>query len=192
MKKIIFAIVMASCAFVAAMAQTPTAVVVENLNETGGSVYDPIPPRGYCGIAGVELLATDPYKGTAVGVTTTQGAMVTERHYLGVGVGYLRDLSFDMNIIPIFAEGRLFFRSAHRRIYPNVGLKLGGMIVSEGGTGFYSALTGGVRVPVGPRLGLMVEIGPQLTTKYNRKVHNGSFTSDGSNIGFFARVGLMF
>lgn len=192
MKKIIIAIAMAACGFAAAVAQNTTAVVVENLNETGGSVYDPIPPRGYCGMAGVELLATDPYGGTAVGVTTTQGAMVTERHFLGIGAGYLRDLSFDMNIIPIFAEGRLFFQSAHRKIYPNVGLKLGGMIVSEGGTGFYSALTGGVRVPIGPRLGLMVEIGPQITTGYNRKLHNAPFASDGTNIGFFARVGLMF
>ena len=50
----------------------------------------------------------------------------------------------------IYIDGRIFFKSAgNKRIYPHVGLRLGGALVSEGSSGFYGALSGGVRVAIG-------------------------------------------
>lgn len=156
------------------------------------SKFDPIPGPGYSGAVTADVLAVSPYGGTAVGVTTSHGVMLQGRYFFGAGTGYLRDIGKEMWMVPLYAEGRIYFKSANRRIYPNIGLRLGGMLVPEGPNGFYGTLTGGVRVPLGKRLGLIGEVGPQITSKYEREGYATPYRSNGTRFGFTVRVGLSF
>lgn len=118
--------------------------------------------------------------------------MFQERYYFGLGLGFMQDMGHDKWLVPAFAEGRIYFKSATRRIYPNIGIRAGALIAQEGGTGFYGTLTGGVRIPLGRRLGLIGEVGPQLTSKYKRDGYNTPYHSSGSRFGFTIRIGLSF
>lgn len=156
------------------------------------SVHDPIPGPGYAGAASLDILAAGPYGNTAIGATTVHGVMFRERYYFGAGAGFLHDTGKSKWTIPVFAEGRIYFKSASRRIYPNIGIRAGGLIAQQGGTGFYSTLTAGVRIPLGRRLGLIGEVGPQLTSKYVSDGYNAPYRSQGNRFGFAIRVGLSF
>ena len=154
-----------------------------------------IPQKGYVGDVYLDVMAPGSFAhaGSLFGFTTTHGAMVTERHFVGLGAGYLRDFSAEEGIIPIYAEGRIYFPSASvHRIYPHIGMRLGGIYATQGGGGVYGTLACGIRVPVSTSLALNVEIGPQVTTKYNRTSYGADFSSDGMHIGFFGRIGLEF
>ena len=157
------------------------------------AITQPIHPNGYMGEASIEVLATGAYHSADIGITTTHGVMFKDRYFFGGGAGYLRDFNANQYLIPIYIDGRIFFKSAgNKRIYPHVGLRLGGALVSEGSSGFYGALSGGVRVPIGRHLGLSINIGPHLITKYERPSYGKAFHANGYKIGFFGRVSMDF
>jgi|GluameStandDraft_1065615.scaffolds.fasta_scaffold00078_19 hypothetical protein len=175
-------------AAISSAAQTPadTTAVME-------AITQPIHPNGYMGEASIEVLATGAYHSADIGITTTHGVMFKDRYFFGGGAGYLRDFNANQYLIPIYIDGRIFFKSAgNKRIYPHVGLRLGGALVSEGSSGFYGALSGGVRVPIGRHLGLSINIGPHLITKYERPSYGKAFHANGYKIGFFGRVSMDF
>jgi hypothetical protein len=157
-----------------------------------------VPQKGYVGQVDFEVLAPGVFaaSGANIGFTTTHGAMVDDRHFVGLGAGYLHDFDCDHGIIPIYAEGRIYFPSeVLSRIYPHVGLRLGGMYATEGGGGLYATLAVGIRVPLSThRTALHVELGPQFTSKYNHAGTTivGKYSSDGTHFGFFGRVGVEF
>jgi hypothetical protein len=157
-----------------------------------------IPEKGYVGQFDFDILAPGVFaaSGANIGFTTTHGAMVDDRHFVGLGAGYLHDFDADHGIIPIYAEGRIYFPSeVLSRIYPHVGMRLGGIYATEGGGGVYATLAVGIRVPLAAhRTALHVELGPQLTTKYNSPTNDifGEYRSDGTHFGFFGRVGIEF
>ena len=157
-------------------------------------------PSGYVGTVGFEFYTPGAYKSSMFGATTVHGYMFSSRAFIGAGVGYLRDFDAEKYVIPVFAEGRYYFPSMFmRKIYPHIGLRLGGQIGEEGGTGFYGTLAAGVRVPLSEKLALNLEVGPQYSGKYeqtgNSDVTLGVGTpweSRGSHFAFFARLMLEF
>ena len=156
--------------------------------------YNTLPKKGYAGQVGVEMMAPGAYQNgsTNFGISTVQGAMVTWRHFVGAGVAYLHDFTAEQGLIPVFAEGRIYFPSQKARIYPYIGVRLGGAFATEGGSGFYGAAAAGIRVPVGLRYGLSVEIGPQIMPSFTRATPSDPYTHDGSDYAFFARVNFSF
>lgn len=163
------------------------------------NLYDKVPHSGYVGSVGLEINAPGAYPGTSGGLTTVHGFMVKPTIFAGVGAGYLHSFTSDQGVIPIFAEGRFYFPSEHmRRIYPHVGVRLGGQIGTQGGAGMYSQIACGFRVPFSDRLALNIEVGPQYVGKYEREsssttvTYGKDFKAGGSHFGFFGRVTFEF
>lgn len=165
------------------------------------NLLDKLPGEGYTGYVNVELQTPGAFGagGTNFGLTTVHGLMLTPRAFVGLGAGYLADFSADQGVIPIFAEGRLFFPSQYmRRIYPHIGARVGAQIATQGGTGALVQVVGGIRVPLSEKLALNVEIGPQYASGYERSLssnqinYGGPFKSKGMKFSFVARVGIEF
>lgn len=162
------------------------------------NLYDKIPAEGYVGYVGVELGAPGSFAsgGFSIGATTSHGWMVTPRAFLGAGTGYIANTSFsDCGVIPIFAEGRLYFPSQYmRRIYPHIGARVGAQIATQGGAGGLIQIACGFRVPFNERLALNVEVGPQYATAYEREhgqnqvTYAGDFKSAGMKFSFVGRI----
>lgn len=165
------------------------------------NLYDKIPSAGYVGFAGVEISAPGFFGdgGFGAGITTSHGWMVRPTIFLGLGTGYIADFNNDKGVIPIFAEGRLYFPSQYmRRIYPHIGLRLGGQVATEGGAGTYVQVACGFRVPFSEKFAMNVEVGPQYATKYVRERRsdiitiNQPFQSSGMRFAFFGRINFEF
>lgn len=164
------------------------------------NLYDKVPHSGYVGSVALEIASPGAYPGSAGGLTTTHGYMVRPTIFAGIGVGYLHSFNNDHGVIPIFAEGKFYFPSEHmRRIYPHVGVRLGGQVGTQGGSGLYSQIACGIRVPFSDRLALNVEVGPQYAGKYERLggssttvTVNQPFKAKGQHFGFFGRVSFEF
>lgn len=161
------------------------------------NLYDKIPAQGYVGGISLEMDATSPYGSGAVGLSTTHGWMVTSTRFFGGGAGVVYTPEASQAVIPIYAEGRIYFPSEFmRRIYPHVGARVGGQIGTEGGSGLYMQMMGAIRVPLSEKLALNVEIGPQYTGSYTRQVrldeisYGKPYHSAGNRLGFFIRCGL--
>jgi hypothetical protein len=156
--------------------------------------YNTLPRKGYHGQVGLEMMAPGAFqRGSAnLGISTVHGAMLTWRHFLGAGAAYLYDFSADQALIPVFAEGRIYFPSSKARIYPYVDARAGVAFATQGGSGLYGALALGLRVPVGLRYGLSVELGPQIMPSFARATPGAAFTHDGSDFAFFARINFGF
>lgn len=168
----------------------------------GGSrtnLYDKI-PSGYVGQVALELASPGAFGGASGGVTTSHGYMIRPTVYVGGGVGYIHSFDHSQAVIPIYAEGRVYFPSEFmRRIYPHINLRLGGQVATQGGASFYSQLAVGIRVPFSDRLGLVVEVGPQYVGKYARGgIHPGTttfnepFKPNGHGFAFFGRIAFEF
>lgn len=190
-KKIIAAVIVAAFSL--------TARAAELKRHT--NVYDKIPAAGYVGFAGIEVSAPSAFNGGGAdyGITTSHGWMLRPTFFLGAGAGYIRNFHYGEGVIPIFAEAKLYFASQYmRRIYPHIGLRVGGQIATEGGSGVYSQLACGFRVPVSEKLAINVEIGPQYSGRYSRQKRSdeinigGPFKAKGTKFGFFGRVALEF
>ncbi|MBE6305952.1 MAG: hypothetical protein E7082_08600 [Bacteroidales bacterium] len=165
------------------------------------NLYDKIPAEGYVGFGGVEIVAPGFFGdgGYSVGVTTSHGWMVRPTIFLGLGAGYIQDFDDDQGVVPIFAEGRIYFASEYmRRIYPHIGARIGGVVATEGGGGTYIQLAGGFRVPFSNKVALNVEVGPQYATKFERQHDlnqigvNTPFKSKGMRFSFFGRINIEF
>ncbi len=164
------------------------------------NLYDKVPHSGYVGNIGLEVNAPGAYPGTSMGVTTSHGFMVRPTIFVGAGVGYLHSVSHGHGVIPIFAEGKFYFPSEHmRRIYPHLGVRLGGQVGTQGGSGLFSQVACGIRIPFSDRLALNVEVGPQYAGKYERGgasntvvTYNRPFKSAGQRFSFFGRVSFEF
>ncbi len=162
------------------------------------NLYEKVPHEGYVGSVAVEVNAPGAYGTTGFGVSTTHGFMVRPTVFAGVGAGYIHSFDHSKGVIPVFAEGRFYFPSQYmRRIYPHVGVRLGGQIGTEGGAGFYSQVACGIRIPFSDRTALNVEVGPQYAGKYERAsegylTYNAKFRSKGQQFGFFGRVSFEF
>ena len=165
------------------------------------NLYDKIPAEGYVGFGGVEIVAPGFFGdgGYSVGVTTSHGWMVRPTIFLGLGAGYIQDFDDDQGVVPIFAEGRIYFASDYmRRIYPHIGARIGGVVATEGGGGTYIQLAGGFRVPFSNKVALNVEVGPQYATKFERQHDlnqigvNTPFKSKGMRFSFFGRINIEF
>lgn len=192
MKKLLLAIVLAF---------TTLAASAELKRYT--NVLDKLPSAGYVGFVSAEFSAPGCFNSTSTdfGFTTTHGWMLRPTLFLGAGAGYIHNFRYNKGVIPVFAEGKLYFASQYmRRIYPHIGLRLGGQFATEGGSGFYSQLACGFRVPLTEKLALNVEVGPQLAQRYTnggRKEGEilgvgGKFYNDGTKFGFFGRVSFEF
>lgn len=165
------------------------------------NLLDKVPSQGYVGFAGVELMSPGFFGdgGFNAGITTSHGWMVRPTIFFGLGTGYVADFRNEKGVIPIFAEGRLYFPSQYmRKIYPHIGARLGGMIATEGGAGSYVQVACGIRVPLSEKLALNIEVGPQYATKYERErrsdiiTFNSPFKSSGMRFSFFGRVNFEF
>lgn len=163
------------------------------------NLYDKVPHSGYVGSVGLEINAPGAYPGSAGGVTTVHGFMVRPKIFVGAGVGYIHSFTSDQGVIPIFGEGKFFFPSEHmRRIYPHLGVRLGGQVGTQGGSGIYSQIACGIRIPFSDRLALNVEVGPQYAGKYERSSSSQivtvgkDFKADGAHFSFFGRVSFEF
>lgn len=165
------------------------------------NVLDKIPSSGYVGFASVEFCAPGNYNGDGAdfGITTTHGWMVRPNMFLGGGVGYIRSFRHGQATIPIYAEGKLYFPSQYmRRIYPHIGLRLGGQLATQGSGGVYSQLACGFRVPLSEKIALNVEVGPQYASRYSREPNGdkvtfgGPFRAAGTKFGFFGRISVEF
>ena len=164
------------------------------------NLYDKVPHSGYVGNVALEVASPGAYPGSAGGFTTTHGCMVTPKILAGIGTGYIHSFNSGKGLIPIFAEGKFFFPSQHmRRIYPHIGVRLGGQVGTQGGAGLYSQVACGIRVPFSDRLALNVEIGPQYAGKYERigssnttVTYNKPFKAHGQQFSFFGRVSFEF
>lgn len=194
MKKAIMGLVALICALGAS---------AENKRYT--NVLDKIPAEGYVGFAALEFNAPGLFQdlSTDIGVTTTHGWMVTPKIFLGAGVGFLYNPGAEKGLIPIFAEAKFYFPSQYmRKIYPHIDARLGGQIATEGGTGLYSQLGIGFRVPVSEKLAINVEVGPQMAGKYVRGggsnadnqpiLYAQPFKAKGTKVSFFGRVSIEF
>lgn len=163
------------------------------------NLYEKIPAEGsYVGNVALEIVSPGSYGqgGFNVGITTVHGKMFTDRLFLGLGTGYMADFHYGEGLIPIFAEGRIYFPSQYqRRIYPHIGLRAGAEIATEGGCGGMGQIALGFRIPLSEQLALNVEVGPQYATKYERE-HGANeisatgkpFRASGGRISFFGRV----
>lgn len=162
------------------------------------NLYEKVPHSGYVGSVALDISAPGAYGSTGFGVTTTHGLMVRPTVFAGLGTGYLHSFNYGKGVIPVFAEGRFYFPSQYmRRIYPHVGVRLGGQIGTEGGAGFYSQVACGIRIPFSDRIALNVEVGPQYAGKYERAsagmiTYNGKYKAKGQQFGFFGRISLEF
>lgn len=167
----------------------------------GGSrtnLYDKV-PHDYVGQVALEIASPGAYGGSMGGVSTTHGYMVRPTVFVGAGVAYYHSFDVKQFVVPIFAEGRIYFPSEHmRRIYPHISLRLGGQVASEGKPSFYSQAAVGIRVPFSDQLALAVEVGPQYAGKYERNATdktltaNQPFVAKGHAISFFGRVAFEF
>lgn len=194
MRKVILLLLIAVGSVPAMMAQNVVLdqVIAERTEKPEPSKHSAIPGVGYSGTVGVELYAPAPYATSSFGLTTTHGAMLTERHFLGGGVGLVHDFRGNHTVIPIYAEGRLYFRSKVNNIYPNIALRAGAMTAGKAGTGFYGTLTGGIRIPFANGLGLLAEVGPHLSPKFTHDGLGKPYKLDGTKFGFTVRVSFMF
>lgn len=194
MKKIILFLVATILALPTVCAQSVILdkTAVPKTEKPENPAYSAIPKSGYSGLVGVELSTPGPYGSSAFGITTTHGAMLTERHFLGGGIGLVKDFADKRTSIPIYAEGRLYFLSQNNNIYPNIALRAGAMVSGRAGTGFYGTLTGGIRIPFSHSLGLLAEVGPALMPKYTHEGLRSPYKVDGTKIGFYARISFMF
>lgn len=165
------------------------------------NLHDKIPAAGYVGFVGVEMGSPGAFGpgGFSIGATTSHGYMVTPRIFVGAGAGYIADTEDSQGVIPVFAEGRLYFPSQYmRRIYPHIAARLGAQFATEGGTGGLVQLACGFRVPFNQKLALNVEVGPQYATAYERETpkdqisFNAPFKSNGMKFSFFARINFEF
>ncbi len=207
MKKItiLLAAAVASLNLSATEPTTTKSTPKSNKHDRYTNVYEKVPLEGtYVGYAGIEMLSPTFFSngGADFGVVTSHGYMVTRNIFVGGGAGYLADFSHKRGIIPIFAEGRYFFQSQYqRRIYPHLGARAGAAIPTEGKTGFLIQACLGFRIPLAETFALNIEVGPQYSTKYQRKLeHQGllvdevgsPFESDGYFFSFFARLNFEF
>lgn len=157
-------------------------------------------PSGYVGSFGVEVNAPGAYPEAAGGIMTVHGYMVSPKIFAGAGVGYIHSITYNQGVIPVFAEGRFYFASQYmRRIYPHLGLRLGGQFATEGGSGIYCQAASGFRVPVSEHIALNLEVGPQYVTKYTRGgrhdatvTFNEPWKTNGYTFGFFGRLSVEF
>ncbi|MDE6144733.1 MAG: hypothetical protein K2F96_00480 [Muribaculaceae bacterium] len=168
-------------------------------NDRYGNLFEKI-PSGYVGSVALAINAPGAYPETAAGVETVHGWMVRPKMFLGAGAGYIRAFRYDEAVIPLFAEARFYFASEYmRRIYPHLGLRLGGQFASEGGGGFYSQAACGFRIPMSERFAISLEVGPQYVTKYTRGGRHDSTVTykspwmvNGYTFGFFGRLSFEF
>lgn len=193
-----------------AFGQTPEEIQMEHLRkkniaiaaqkeDKNSNLIDKI-PSGYVGTVSVEINAPGAYPETAAGIETVHGWMVKPKIFLGAGVGYIHSVRYNEGVIPIFAESKFYFASEYmRRIYPHLGLRLGGQIATEGGAGIYSQAAIGFRIPLTEKLALNLEVGPQYVTQYTRGGRHDStvtykepWASNGYTFGFFGRLGIEF
>ncbi len=161
------------------------------------NLYDKIPAQGYVGHLSAEMSAPSPYGSSGIGLSTTHGWMVGSTQFLGAGIGVVYTPFAEQSVIPIYAEGRVYFPSEFmRKIYPHVGARVGGQIGTEGGSGVYLQAMGAVRVPLSEQVALNVEVGPQYTGSYTRQVrpdeisYGKPFHNNGGQWGFFIRCGV--
>lgn len=182
-------------------AQVITEQKVTNKN-AHTNLLEKVPEEGkYVGYVGIELVSPGYFGagGANFGLSTTHGAMIQDRIFIGGGVGYFADFSNKQGVIPVFADGRYFFRSQfQRRIYPHLGARLGVQIATEGGVGGFGQIALGLRVPFTESFALNVEVGPQYATGYERKHEqnmistNQPFKSAGCKFQFFGRINFEF
>lgn len=163
------------------------------------NLYDKVPHSGYVGSIALEINAPGAYPGAAGGFTTTHGYMIRPTVFLGAGAGYIHSFSHSAGVIPVYAEGRIYFPSEYmRRIYPHIGARLGGQIGTKGGSGMYVQVACAFRIPFSDRVALNVEVGPQYVGKYEREAAAGTvtfnqdFKAKGGHFGFFGRVSFEF
>lgn len=203
MKKI-FSIILFSLALsLPASAQIITAQKVDDKTRNEHTnLLEKVPEEGkYVGYVGVELVSPGYFGdgGANFGLSTTHGVMLKDRIFIGGGAGYFADFNNKKGVIPVFADGRYFFRSQfQRRIYPHIGGRLGVQIATEGGVGGFGQVALGLRVPFTERFALNVEVGPQYATGYEREHElnmistNKPFKSAGCKFQFFGRINLEF
>lgn len=201
MKKIFTVILTCLLLSASASAQIIISQKAENKNQHT-NLLEKVPEQGkYVGYAGVELLSPGFFGdgGVNFGITTTHGAMLRDRIFVGGGVGYFADFRNGKGVIPIFADGRYFFRSQfQRRIYPHIGARAGAQIATEGGVGGFVQLALGLRVPFTEKFAMNIEVGPQYATHYEREhkqnmISTGKpFTTAGNKFQFFARLNFEF
>ncbi len=194
MKRYLFTVILSVVAAIGACAQNVITDYAIAPKDTAviTSRHNALPPLGYSGNALLEVYANGPFGSAAFGACTTHGAMITERHFIGAGLGLIHDVSNKRTMVPVYAEGRIFFPSAINRIYPHIGARLGAVITGKPGTGFMASLTAAVRIPLGERLGLIGEVGPQLMSRYSRPAFAKPYRSDGTGFGITLRIGLSF
>lgn len=206
MKKNFYLMVLALAAAFATQAADPVSAKSQIASDSRNkytNVYEKVPLEGkYVGYAGIELLSPSYFGdgGANFGIVTSHGYMVTDKIFVGGGVGYIRDFPYGKAVIPIFAEGRYFFQSEYqRRIYPHFGLRAGAAVATEGGTGFVGQMCVGFRIPLTEGFAINLEVGPQYATKYMRESKAGyisetgePFVKDGYFFSFFARLNFEF
>lgn len=164
-----------------------------------GNLFEKI-PSGYVGSVALEVNAPGAYPESAAGFSTVHGWMVRPKLFLGAGAGYMHSIRYGEGVIPIFAELRCYFASQYmRRIYPHIGLRLGGQLATQGGGGFYSQMACGFRIPLSESFAMNLEVGPQYVTKYTRGGRHDSTVTykapwmvNGYTFGFFGRIAFEF
>lgn len=204
MKKVslIFAAILAAISLSAAEPEAKTTEQKVDPRDKHSNIYEKVPLEGkYVGYVGIELLTPSFFGGGGVdyGVTTSHGAMITNRIFLGGGAGYMQDFNNSIGLFPVFADFRYFFQSKYqRRIYPHIGARAGAVIPTEGKVGYMVQLGLGVRIPFSENFAMNVEVGPQYATKYERDTEDKyvsigkPFVSNGDFFSFFFRVNFEF
>lgn len=188
---------------VTASAQIVTQTTTTTTRNDNTNLFEKIPEEGkYVGYAGIEIMSPGFFGdgGSAVGVTTTHGAMVRETIFVGAGTGYFADFHNKQGLIPIYGDIHYFFRSQYqRRIYPHIAGRLGAQIATQGGAGAFGQIAIGLRVPFSEKFAMNLEVGPYYGTHYEREHANNElsingkpFKSSGAKFAFFGRVNFEF
>lgn len=206
----LFGFIFCFLAYCVAFGQTPEDIQREHLRkkniavasqkeDKNSNLIEKI-PSGYVGSVALEINAPGAYPESAAGIETVHGWMVKPKIFLGAGVGYIHSIRYNEGVIPIFAEAKFYFASEYmRRIYPHLGVRFGGQLATEGGSGIYSQAAVGFRIPVTEKIALNLEVGPQYVTKYTRGGRHDStvtykepWATNGYTFGFFGRLGIEF
>lgn len=130
--------------------KTKEATIVQNAGNSsyGQAVMEKKkgPTRGYRAFINFGLGAgLGDYGDDKIEITTVHGYQINPKWFVGIGVGDYLYVDWNLEVIPIFAEGRYEFKEG--RFSPFVSLRLGAAIVSDGGgTHFYYAPSFGLRV----------------------------------------------
>lgn len=130
--------------------KTKEAPIVQN---AGNSSYGQVvmekkkgPTRGYRAFINFGLGAgVGDYGDNKIEISTVHGYQINPKWFVGLGVGDYYYVDNDLEVIPIFAEGRYEFKEG--RFSPFVSMRLGAAIVLDGGgTNFYYSPSFGLRV----------------------------------------------